>query len=542
MRVGFTGLACLGLAIVAASAAPRSARAQFGLVALPMSDPAYDQLATLERLGCAAAHVSTFRPYDVRSVRAALIRARRQSECQGPILDDLSARFAPTGRDSTGGVRGGASATAQATALTKGEFLPLWENVRPKSEGTPPGVAIIHGRLSYGDGADDHVAVVMDGYYESNARNDPSDRARGFRGTDGALDFSEAYVNARAGPVKFSLGREQEAWLGEGPESLILSANGPAYDRLAVSFQTEHFEGRAFFGELDDVTLTAAQDTISTTIQPQRYYRYLAGHAVTWRPSRAIEATIGETALLSRGSGVIDLYFVNPFVPYIVTQNDTGRTGEDARDNLTSFGDVRFRVGPATFDAELLVDDIQIDSKSRATTPDQLGWQLAASTPIPVRLPGTLNSLTVNALYERVDSYTYMRQYYTEVYQQYNEPLGSMLGPDADFFRAGAEVYLGGWLRISAGGGPWRHGENRIFDRPGREATGHADAPFPTSGPGSPVQTAMLADFSVQCLKVWLPITLRVDAADIKNANNISSPAALYTQTQLIATYAFRYP
>jgi Capsule assembly protein Wzi len=537
------GLAGLGLAIVAAAlAAPRPASAQFGLVAVPMTDPAYDQLATLERMGCAAAHVSSFRPYDVRQVRGALIRAQRQSECQGPILDDLVKRFRMTPRDADAGLRGGASATVQATHLTRGEFLPLWNNVGPTSEGTPSLVATVHGRLSYGDGIDDHVAVVSDGYFESNARNDPSDRARNFRSTKSVFDFSEAYVNARAGPVTFSLGREQEAWLGEGAESLILSANGPAYDRLAVSFQTEHFEGRTVFGALDDVTLTAQQDSFNGTIQPQRYYRYIAAHAFTWRPSRAIEATIGETALLSRGSDVIDLYFVNPFVPYIVTQNDTGRTGEDARDNLTSFADVRARAGPVTFDGTLLVDDIQIDAKSRATTPDQLGWQLSASSPINVKLPWTLNALTVNALYERVDSYTYMREYYDEVYQHYNVPLGSVLGPDADFFRAGAEVYLGGWLRISAGGGPWRHGDNRIFDRPGREATGHADASFPTSGPGSPVQTAMLADLSVQCLKVWLPITLRVDAADIKNVNNTPSPAALYTQTQLIATYAFRYP
>ena len=45
---------------------PSAAGAQYGLVTLPMADPAYIQLTALEHLGCAAARVSVDRPYEVR--------------------------------------------------------------------------------------------------------------------------------------------------------------------------------------------------------------------------------------------------------------------------------------------------------------------------------------------------------------------------------------------------------------------------------------------------------------------------------------------
>ncbi len=536
MRVGRTGHRLL-LAGALALIAPHRVAAQFGLTDLPLTDFAYDQLAALEHMGCGAARVSTFRPYQVRAIRAALIRAHTRAHCAGPILDALSSRFlVRTGRDTSSGLRAGASATLQATALSRGDYLPLWDNILTKGQGTPPIVGIGHVRLEYGDGADDHYVIVADGYGETSARNDPTAAARHFRSTSGVIDVSEAYATARAGPFTFSLGRADEAWLGEGTESIVLSANGPPLNRLAVEFHTAHFEGRMILGMLDDVVLSAQQDSFSSTIQPQRYYRYLLGHAVTWRPAPVLDVTIGETALLSRGSQVLDLYYINPFIPYILTQNDSGKTGDDARDNLQTFAGLTLRPGPVTVSAELLIDDIQIDASSRKRTPDQLGWQLAAAVPLPTRWPAS-----ITALYERIDGYTYMRQYYTEVSQYYNVPLGSMLGPDADYVRLGGEVFVAGPFRIAGGVGYWRHGDNRIFDRPGREATGNANATFPTSALG-PVQTAALGDLSIQYLNRFLPIKLQVNAADIRNANNIASPAALYTQTQLTATYAFHYP
>lgn len=537
MRAGGSGLRLLIVFGVALAALPQRASAQFGLAYLPITDQAYDQLGALERMGCVPARVSAYRPYQVRSIRAALIRARADARCQGSILEELTKRFTITRRDANAGLRGGASVTAQGTALSKGEFLPLWDNVQPKDEGTPTAVGIVHGRLSVGDGADDHVVVVGDGYAESNGRNDPTDRAQGFRHTAAVVDFSEAYVNARAGIVSFSFGREQEAWLGEGINSLILSANGPPIDRLAVEFHTAHWEGRAIVGELDKVVLSAAQDSLNSTVNPQDYYRFLYGHALTWKPDRMIEATIGETALISSGSNTLDLYYVNPFVPYIVTKNDSGRKDDAANDNLTAFFGFKLRPGPVTLTGELLIDDIQIDASDRLHTPDQLGWQLGASGPIPVPVPAS-----IDLSYERIDSYTYLAQFYNQVWQHYNVPIGAAIGPDADLWELDADAFVFRKIRLAAGLGYWRRGLNRIYERPGLNVVGVGQPPFPTSGAGAPVQTAEMGNFSIQYLNPVFPLTLRTNLANITNANNTPSPATLYAQVQVLLTYAFRYP
>jgi len=514
---------------------PVVARAQYGLVTLPLSDPAYAQLAALEHMGCAAARVSVDRPYAVRLVRAALVAAEAEPACRGTILEALNARFALRPADKGHGVRAGAALTFLGTALHNGTFEPLWQDVRPTSAGDAPGVGELHGRLTYGSA--DHVAIVLDGYGETSVRNDPTVSARRLRHTSGVADFSEAYGAARAGVFTFTLGRGQEAWLGEGSESLVLSAKGPAYDRLAAEFHTAHFEGRAIFGSLDDVVMDSARDSLTSTIGPQRFYRYIAGHSVTWRPSRVFEITAGETALLSRGAQTVDFYYVNPFVPYQFLQHDSGRTGDDARDNLTAFGAIRGRLGRVTASAELLIDDIQIDAARRANTPDQLGYDLVLSAPVPAPVP-----VSVSAEYERLDTYTYERGFYTEVYQHYAAPLGSALGPDADYGRITGEVLPVPWLRISSDAGVWRRGVQRITERPGQESVGHPSLAFPSSATGHPVETAVLLDGSVQLLNVMFPITATVQLARIRNVNNIPTPAILYGQAQLSATYAFRYP
>lgn len=513
---------------------PRAAAGQYGLVTLPMTDPAYVQLAALERAGCAAARVSIARPYEVRLVRVALLAARAQPHCAGPILAALQSRFAPRAADSAAGLRAGAAATLKTTAYHNGVFAPLWENVRPASDGDQPAVGTLHGRLTWGDG--DKVAIVADGYAVTGIRNDPTIREDVFRHTSGVVDASEAYISVRAGVFTVTVGRGPEAWLGSGTESTILSANGPPLDRIAAAFHTAHFEGRAFFGVLSDVVLDSLRDSVTSSIGPQRYYRYLAGHVLSWKPSRFLELTAGETALIATGSPTFDLTYINPVIPYQIARHDTGRSGLDAGD-LTAFAAVRTRIGPATAAAELLVDDLQIDALGRRRDPDQLAYELSVSVPVPISVPATLT-----ADYRRADSYTYLDVHYTNVFQSYNQPLGSALGPDADYGMVAADVFPLAWLRLSGDVGVWRRGLQRIDERPGQSPNGHAGDPFPTSTVNRPVQSAAIADASIEFLNVVLPITARIQLARIRDANNAPVGAANYAQAQLVATYAFRYP
>lgn len=559
---------------------PASVWAQHALVTLPLRDPAYEQLQALDRQGCAAARVSPHRPYVIGAVIASIERAIPVPACAGIILDELILRFgvdraaalrragpidipppqdlgAPplpdtlatvaadlaaavlASEDKSGRrqrVRLGGAVSVALTGIRRGDFRPLWNDVLPEGTGAPPISATLRARLTWEGG--ERVVGVVEAFGKSHTRNDPDIRSRGLRRTTGVLDFSEAYIAGRAGPFVLSLGRSEEAWLGEGEESLVLSANGPPIDRVVASVSTRRFEGRALIAVLDNVVLDSLRDGLPSGTPPQRFYRALVGHALTWRPNDAVELTLGETALLSRGSRTVDLAYLNPLMVYVVTQNDSGRVGEDARDNLTVFGAARLRRGGTLLTGELLVDDIQIDSKDRAVTPDQLGWWVRMAQSVPMGRP-----VSLVADYRRIDSYTYSRGFYTEVYQHYDRPLGSELGPGADLLRGGADLWLTGKLRLAGGVSTWRHGALRIQQRPSVRAFDHAGEPFPSITASRPaVQKALLADLSAQFLSVRLPLIFRVEAARLQNVNNEPTSARTLLRAQFMGSYAFRYP
>ncbi|HEU6449919.1 MAG TPA: hypothetical protein VFT57_00765, partial [Gemmatimonadaceae bacterium] len=80
------------LVLTLAATAAQSA-AQHPLMALPLDDPAYQQLAALVRVGCGEAQVSAFRPFTIEQIRGALVSARTSSRCVGSVLDALERRF-----------------------------------------------------------------------------------------------------------------------------------------------------------------------------------------------------------------------------------------------------------------------------------------------------------------------------------------------------------------------------------------------------------------------------------------------------------------
>lgn len=542
------------------------ASAQHDLLTLPIADPAYRQFDALARLGCDAARVSPYRPYPLREVRRALVSAVREQECRGAILDQLVIRFrpdttppapipppgaAPTpgpvdledvanqpgDEEEPTGLSLGAEAVVRLTSLSNGEFRPLWLDIRPIGEGDPSAVGLARLRVKWDGG--ERIAAVVEATAQTHARNDPLTRARSFRTTSGILDFTEAYVNARLGRVLLSFGRAREAWLGEGEESTFLSAHGPPLDRFLATARWSRLEIRALFASIDDVVLTVEEDSLVAGTPPQRLHRMLAGHAFTIRPMRGWEVTLGETALLSRRGGGVDLAYANPLMLYLVTEHDTSYAGGSATgNNLTVFGSTRLQRGRFRAEAEIVVDDIQIDAEDRAVIPHQLAWRLTGTYGFAVPWPAS-----VGVEYRRADSYAYMRRYYSEVYHQFNRPLGTELGPDAHLVRASADLWPTGRVRFAAGAGRWERGALRLTQRPAQAAFGHAGEPYPSVSEERPaVQEAWLGDASVEWLDPSFPVRLTVEFAQVDNVNNQAGESGNYLRAQLVASYRFRYP
>ena len=527
----------LAVATFLIGAAARGVAAQHDLVTLPLHDPAYRQLDGLSRQGCAAARVSPYRPYPMRSVRDAVARMADDERCEGTLAASLRDRFgARAVADTTAGFRFGASVEAMGTALRNGEFRPLWRDVRATGDGTPSAVGIARARVSWN--AAPYLVAVTEAYAQTETRNDPANRALPLRQGSGALDFSEAYLNGRIGPLVLSFGRAREAWLGRGTESLVLSASGPAIDRLSALARWSRVEARAIVASLDRVALDPVRDGPDVGLTPTTVYRMLAGHALTYRPTPSWELTLGETVLIGRRSPTPDFAYANPLMLFLVTEHDADRVADGTQNNIYVFGAVRYARGPAAIDAELVVDDIQIDRPDREVTPDQLAWRLAATTGLGLPLPSS-----VGVEYRRVDSYTYLRKTYNVVYQHYGSPVGSELGPDADWLEAEADVWPSGELRLAASVARWRRGAQRIEARPSQGAEGHAGEPFPSATAARPeAQRALVLALSAEHLGALLPVTVRGEVARMDNVNNRPDTPATYARVSIVASYRFRYP
>ncbi|MGH7664858.1 MAG: capsule assembly Wzi family protein [Gemmatimonadaceae bacterium] len=526
-------------------AASTPGHAQHPLAALPLSDPAYVQLDAIARAGCRVARVSPYRPFLVGAIRNAVAAAAQEPRCASTILDVLRDRF-PGGSpaDSAGlgevgsenGVGAGAALTLRAAALSEGTFHPLWRDIRATGEGDAPLVGVLSGRLSWSGG--DRLYAVTEAYAQSDRRNDPRIRASSFRGSDAVLDFSEAYVSGRLSALVLTLGRGQESWLGDGEESLVLSANSPPLDRIGASVRWSRLELRALFASLDDVLLTVENDNLVSGTPPQNVNRWLSAHAVTFRASDALELTLGETAIIGdRGSG-IDLSYVNPLMLFLVTENDTARSGREDLNNIAVFGAVRASAQGVTVTGELVVDDIQIDSRDRAVVPDQLAWRVVGDFALPLMLPASFS-----AGYERVGSFAYLKRPYSAVYQHYDAPLGSELGPDADRVRLAASIWPSGRVRITGGISRWRRGAQRIYGRPAPTPIGRAGEPFPTVSEDRPaVQRSWIAEAGIDWLDQRLPVRLEAELARVTNRGNQVAVPELLVRVRLVGSYRFRYP
>jgi hypothetical protein len=145
--------------------------------------------------------------------------------------------------------------------------------------------------------------------------------------------------------------------------------------------------------------------------------------------------------------------------------------------------------------------------------------------------------------YRKVDSYTYLRGPYSAVYQHYDAPLGSELGPGSDEARVTAELFAGSRLRLNTGIARRRQGALRLEQRPSRAASGHAGEPFPATTAERPaVQAANVVSAGLQWLNHVTPVSALLEWASVTNVNNTPDRSANYLRVNIVGSYRFRYP
>jgi hypothetical protein len=152
-------------------------------------------------------------------------------------------------------------------------------------------------------------------------------------------------------------------------------------------------------------------------------------------------------------------------------------------------------------------------------------------------------SSSAAAEYRHINSFTYQRASYATVYQSFDAPLGSELGPDADMIHGSLESWITGVVRVTAGAGLWRQGAQRLDQRPGRSVNGSGGQAYPTVTAARPlVQRALLGDAAVRYLRYPLVLGASVEVARVTNPRNQPASSLSLARMQLTGSYAYRIP
>ena len=241
----------------------------------------------------------------------------------------------------------------------------------------------------------------------------------------------------------FTFGRTFRSWGPRDSDRLLISDNSPAFNQLSLEFQSDKFMFQFWTARLD------------SWFEPDstRFNRYISAHRAAYKPHPRLELGVSETVLYARREAGMELYYLNPILPYYLEQwnnriDDNIYWQMDfmwyARDGIKLWG-------------EFLIDDFQIDFVSE---PHQIGFNFGISE---------LGLFLSRYLQIEID-YTQIRN---TVYGQ-NKPynsfsnegvvIGSSLGTDSDRLRYVFTAHLAPCLRIKAGGSITRKGEGRFYD------------------------------------------------------------------------------
>jgi hypothetical protein len=238
-----------------------------------------------------------------------------------------------------------------------------------------------------------------------------SKRARTWRGATVTID--RAYVKYERSHVAVALGRRGPAWGRSARGRLLLSGSAPTFDQIDASLTVGPLGFHAFHAMLE-YDETGAEELLGPSD-----HVFLAGHRLAFSGRRG---SVGLNEVVVYGSGIPDPAYLNPLLPYYVSQHN-----ERANDNVLWSADFTWRpaVGLELY-GEFLVDDLQYDRDTER--PDKYAMTIGQA----------YYSHAIGLDYRVVLEYSHARKWtYTHArvehrYEHDGRPIGFDLGPDAD--------------------------------------------------------------------------------------------------------------
>src|SRR5574341_318537 len=254
--------------------------------------------------------------------------------------------------------------------------------------------------------------------------------------------LNQAYLYWDAKYLKVFLGRDNQNWSPTVEDGLLFSGQAPALDKIGLSTQIGYFQFSYFSSVLDKIF-----DPDSS----QYANRYISAHSLNYKHPKGIEMGLSETVIYGGINRPLELYYLNPILPYYVEQFN-----QNSQDNIlcSLTFDLSFWKDKE-FYGELLIDDFQYDFKSE---PHQIGYLLGTNLANPFGLDGSFFNLE----YWRIRFWVYGADILWNRFSYHERNLGSALGPDADLIRGSFLYHLRKDFSLQFSASYKRKGEGRI--------------------------------------------------------------------------------
>lgn len=208
-----------------------------------------------------------------------------------------------------------------------------------------------------------------------------------------------------------SIGRSYILWGPEQRDALLFSSNSPAFNRIWLGYQREHWRFDYIISRLDDVRHTPDSTLV----------RYFSAHRLSFRKPGWFEFGISEVALYGGVDRPLEWHYLNPFIPYYWEQWNR-RTDDNIFFGLdfVIYWPERSRIF-----GEVMIDDFQIDFESE---PHQVGYKLGIDALEPFGLCRLFTKLS----YTRVNTTVYGQNQPQNLWLHFGEPIGYFGGNDQD--------------------------------------------------------------------------------------------------------------
>jgi len=281
----------------------------------------------------------------------------------------------------------------------------------------------------------------INGVLDTQAEKDPQFfGSKWKKSLTGYLD--QAYLHWDTKYLKIHLGRDNQNWSPSLGDGLLFSGQSPALDQIRLSMQLGYFKFSYFSSVLDKIFDPGSNSFAN---------RYISAHSLNFKHPKGVELGLSETVIYGGINRAVELYYLNPILPYYVEQFN-----QNAPDNIlwSLTFDLSFWKDKE-FYGELLIDDFQYDFKSE---PHQIGYLLGTRLANLFNLDGSYFNLE----FRRIGFWVYGADISWNRFLYHDRNLGSALGPDADLIQGSFLYHLRKDFSLQFSAGYKRKGEGRI--------------------------------------------------------------------------------